>query len=196
MTGSAITPKTRPRRSQSEKPPFPDRTAERFARIVVGSRIFCVVPAPTINGRGLVMMTTGEQARFDLCGRTFMIVEENAPDPEDGDDTDVAARLTGRELQIAILVALDNPVKRIAFKLGIREWTVKEYLRRIFAKLRVRSQAAMVYRCADLLRSLDREGRLVDLVSETTSDQINPRRHNVDWRRENASEVGSGYSSS
>ena len=38
-------------------------------------------------------------------------------------------------------------------KLHISEWTVSTHLRRIFAKLGVRSRAAMVYRCAPLVES-------------------------------------------
>lgn len=66
----------------------------------------------------------------------------------------LAALLTGRELQIATLVAQGLPNKKIAKKLHISEWTVATHLRRIFAKLNVDSRAAMVYCCAPLIQDL------------------------------------------
>lgn len=63
-----------------------------------------------------------------------------------------AATLTGRELQIAALVAEGRVNKQIAAELRISEWTVSTHLRRIFAKLGVDTRAAMVGRCADVLR--------------------------------------------
>jgi len=74
---------------------------------------------------------------------------------------EVASRLTGRELEIAVLVAQGCATKNIAFKLRIREWTVATYLRRIFAKLDVSSRAEMVYRCAPLIN------RVADLTVTT-----------------------------
>jgi DNA-binding CsgD family transcriptional regulator len=61
------------------------------------------------------------------------------------------ARLTGRELQIAAMIAQGNATKNVAYKLRISEWTVGTHLRRIFAKLGVDNRAAMVYRCASLI---------------------------------------------
>lgn len=66
---------------------------------------------------------------------------------------DLRAILSGRELQIATLVAMGCPNKQIANKLHISEWTVATHLRRIFAKLRVESRAAMIYQCATLIRN-------------------------------------------
>ena len=60
--------------------------------------------------------------------------------------------LSERELQIVELVARGKQNKQIAKKLKISEWTVSTHLRRVFAKLKVDSRAAMVYRCASLVR--------------------------------------------
>ncbi|MGF1588730.1 MAG: response regulator transcription factor [Pleurocapsa sp.] len=60
--------------------------------------------------------------------------------------------LSERELQIVDLVAHGKSNKQIARKLKISEWTVSTHLRRIFIKLEVDSRAAMVYRCASLVR--------------------------------------------
>ena len=60
--------------------------------------------------------------------------------------------LSERELQIVELVAHGKSNKQIAKKLKISEWTVSTHLRRVFAKLKVDSRAAMVYCCASLVR--------------------------------------------
>jgi DNA-binding CsgD family transcriptional regulator len=101
-----------------------------------------------------------ERARFTLGDHTFVVVEESVEPLRcvDNHTIDLTERLTGRELQIAMLVALGHPTKRIAFKLCISEWTVSAHLRRIFLKLGVDSRAAMVYCCAPLIQRLDREG--------------------------------------
>jgi DNA-binding NarL/FixJ family response regulator len=51
---------------------------------------------------------------------------------------DFASTLTGREHEIAVLVARGYSVPDIAHKLKISEFTVATYLRRIFNKLGVR----------------------------------------------------------
>ena len=65
--------------------------------------------------------------------------------------SDVATRLTARELQIASLVAIGHSNKIIASNLRISEWTVCSHLRRIFVKLGVDNRAAMVFLCSNLL---------------------------------------------
>ena len=54
--------------------------------------------------------------------------------------------LSPREQEIARMVAEGYPNKTIAAVLDISAWTVCTHLRRIFAKLNVRSRAAMVAR--------------------------------------------------
>ena len=66
---------------------------------------------------------------------------------------EVVSRLSGRELEIAVLVAQGHANKVIAHRLQISEWTVATYLRRIFLKLDVGSRAAMVFRCASLINA-------------------------------------------
>jgi DNA-binding NarL/FixJ family response regulator len=51
---------------------------------------------------------------------------------------DFASKLTGREHEIAVLVARGYRATDIAHKLKISEWTVATHLRRIFNKLGVR----------------------------------------------------------
>jgi DNA-binding CsgD family transcriptional regulator len=54
--------------------------------------------------------------------------------------------LTRRELEVAMLVSEGEGNKQVADRLKLSEWTVSTYLRRIYAKLGVRSRAAMVAR--------------------------------------------------
>lgn len=54
--------------------------------------------------------------------------------------------LSPREGEIARMVAKGYPNKTIASVLEISPWTVSTHLRRLFAKLGVRSRAAMVAR--------------------------------------------------
>jgi DNA-binding CsgD family transcriptional regulator len=57
-----------------------------------------------------------------------------------------AVSLSPREREIARMVAEGYPNKAIAARLHISSWTVSTHLRRTFAKLGVRSRAAMVAR--------------------------------------------------
>jgi DNA-binding CsgD family transcriptional regulator len=57
--------------------------------------------------------------------------------------------LSPREREIASMVAEGCSNKAVAASLGISAWTVAAHLRRIFAKLGVRSRAAMVARVLD-----------------------------------------------
>ena len=61
-------------------------------------------------------------------------------------DIDIADILTKRELQVALLVSKGRVNKQIADQLSLSEWTVATHLRRIYAKLGVRTRAAMVAR--------------------------------------------------
>ena len=56
------------------------------------------------------------------------------------------AHLSPREQEIARMVAEGSPNKTIAAVLDISSWTVCTHMRRMFAKLNVRSRAAMVAR--------------------------------------------------
>lgn len=98
-----------------------------------------------------------EVTRFSTHGKLFIIVGADIADLEQAEVTcDVQSLLTERELQIAALVALGKVNKQIAKQLKISEWTVATYLRRMFAKLRVDSRAALVYRCAPVIRKFQK----------------------------------------
>jgi DNA-binding CsgD family transcriptional regulator len=59
------------------------------------------------------------------------------------------APLSPREREIARMVAEGYPNKTIAAVLEISSWTVSTHLRRVFAKLGVRTRAAMVARALE-----------------------------------------------
>ena len=105
------------------------------------------------DGYNLLELTKNYQeiVRFSVRGRTLAIVEEAPAAELDGDAQNIIARLTGRELQIASMIAQGDATKNVAYKLRISEWTVGTHIRRIFAKLGVDNRAAMVYRCASLI---------------------------------------------
>jgi DNA-binding CsgD family transcriptional regulator len=62
----------------------------------------------------------------------------------------VRIQLSPREQEIVRMVAEGHPNKVIAGVLNISCWTVGTHLRRIFAKLRVNSRAAMVARIREI----------------------------------------------
>jgi DNA-binding CsgD family transcriptional regulator len=117
--------------------------------IALGERRFSIILVPTHSHP-----PRGEEiCRFEVNGLRLAVVAGHDTENAHGVADDLAARLTGRELQIAVLVAQGYATKNIAYHLRISEWTVATYLRRVFAKLNVDSRAAMVYRCAPLINA-------------------------------------------
>ena len=117
--------------------------------ISIGKRKYNIAFASDVPGK----QCSGEICRFVLDGRSLVVAEaaDRGRKVSSGSSDEVASRSTGRELEIAVLVAQGCATKNIAHRLRISEWTVSTYLRRIFAKLGVDSRAAMVYRCASLI---------------------------------------------
>jgi DNA-binding CsgD family transcriptional regulator len=130
-----------------------------LARFVVNQRPFQLVLCHKRH-----KPNAAEVARFSLCGQTLVVVEDRNPDQSDSEIRNIIARLTERELQIAAMVAQGDATKNIAYKLRISEWTVGTHLRRICAKLHVHNRAAMVYRCASLIKN----------VADTASSHCDP----------------------
>lgn len=132
-------------RSQGRATGLRDR---EVGRILLGNRQFSVVVLPEVSRSA----GAGELCRFDLAGQTLAVIDaDDAHEVGEGSEA-LQVRLTGRELEIAVLVARGHANKIIAHRLRISEWTVATYLRRIFLKLGVESRAAMVFRCAALLK--------------------------------------------
>lgn len=121
----------------------------RVAEFRLGARKLSVLP---LADPAAAHLAPGgrELGRFTLQGVVYAIVGELGEAPSSREPTP-AEVLTGRELQIASLVADGLLNKQIADRLQISEWTVCAHLRRIFSKLRVSTRAAMVYRCAGVM---------------------------------------------
>ena len=94
-------------------------------------------------------------SHFEILGQYCAIVE--AKTNSANSQQNLADLLTERELQIATLVSLGRVNKQIARQLHISPWTVATHIRRIFYKLGVDSRAAMVYRCASLIKYVQTE---------------------------------------
>ena len=79
------------------------------------------------------------------CGRRYLVYDarhalaaSRSPAPS------IAEILTRRELQVALLIGEGKCDKEIARHLGISGYTVREHIRRIFAKLNIGRRSAIV----------------------------------------------------
>ncbi|MFY0562797.1 helix-turn-helix domain-containing protein [Archangium lansingense] len=110
-----------------------------------GNHVLLVIPAPPASQR-LLGATELPPSELILDGRRYQLVPVDET-PPDRPVSPAAMSLTERELQIVSLVADGRGNKEIAGTLSISVWTVSTHLRRIFAKLGVKTRAAMVSRC-------------------------------------------------
>ena len=124
------------------------------------------------NGKGRLLAERGAK---NLCG-LFWVGDQAYFVLAQADEADGAANqppamdepwqtLSERETQIAVLVSRGKGTKQIAGFLRISEHTVRSYMRRIFAKLRVSTRPAMVAHLmkssivlADLTQAVPKEG--------------------------------------
>lgn len=137
--------------------------AGRLALGGVGCVVMCVdsvVPehvAGKAGGRLRLIYLPDEIAHFEFGGHRYSLVatppeRAAADDGDDGDDEPnqpsklLHELLTQRELQIVQLISLGFLTKQVADRLSLSEFTVRSYLKSIYAKLRVRSRAALVFR--------------------------------------------------
>jgi len=135
----------------TNSPPFANRVAYGRGQSVNLSKLFEF----SISGESFAVVKLerddeaprAELARFTVQGGVYSVVsdgEARSPEPC------AAQVLTGRELQIAMLVADGLVNKEIADRLHISEWTVCTHVRRIYSKLGVSTRGAMVSRTAAL----------------------------------------------
>ncbi|RUW56204.1 MULTISPECIES: helix-turn-helix transcriptional regulator [unclassified Mesorhizobium] len=79
-----------------------------------------------------------------VCAGTHYLIYDAVYVPATADTPLTAADiLTRRELQIALLIAEGKLDKEIARQLGISGYTVREHIRRIFAKLNIGRRSAI-----------------------------------------------------
>jgi DNA-binding CsgD family transcriptional regulator len=88
----------------------------------------------------------GELGRFKINGAAYAVRRDQRAD--DRASADLARSLTGRELEVAALVAAGRGNKQIAAKLHISEHTVSSYLNRIYSKLGMHNRSAVAARYA------------------------------------------------
>lgn len=90
----------------------------------------------------------GEVAHFEFEGHRYAVVADPGPSAEALANAapDIARVLTSRELQIVQLLCMGYLTKQVADRLRISEFTVRSYLKTVYAKLGVRSRAALVFR--------------------------------------------------
>lgn len=97
----------------------------------------------------------GEVVHFELGGHRWALVAEDADARASADGPGAGGRLheqlTNRELQIVQFICMGLLTKQVADRLHLSEFTVRSYLKTIYAKLGVRSRGAMVYRYAQAL---------------------------------------------
>lgn len=93
-----------------------------------------------------------EIVRFEFEGHRYVLVAEArrrrevAPVADPASSIDIGRLLSSREMQVVQLVCMGFLTKQIADRLHISEFTVRSYLKTIYAKLGVRSRAALVFR--------------------------------------------------
>lgn len=101
------------------------------------------------HSAGADQITSAEQqmvvGRITCAGTHYVIYDADSAMDAGSVETPTAADvLTRRELQIASLIGDGKSDKEIALQLGISCYTVREHIRRIFAKLNIGRRAAIV----------------------------------------------------
>jgi DNA-binding CsgD family transcriptional regulator len=96
-----------------------------------------LLPQPATIDEEVVLSVELEGTHYSLAQRRAR------PTPE-------PVKLSAREREIARLISAGHTNKTVAVVLDISLWTVDTHIRRIFAKLGVRSRSAMVAHLAEL----------------------------------------------
>ncbi|TBW02154.1 LuxR family transcriptional regulator [Azotobacter chroococcum] len=87
-----------------------------------------------------------EVAHFEYAGHRYSLIEASPQraDNKKEEFMDIRSLLTRRELQVVQLVCMGCLTKQVADRLHISEFTVRSYLKSVYAKFGVRSRGAMV----------------------------------------------------
>jgi DNA-binding CsgD family transcriptional regulator len=120
-----------------------------------------------IKGTKRVQLTYAEDeiVHFDFGGHRYVLVADMPghpgavprPDNASAMPSDISTMLSGREMEVVHLVCMGLLTKQVAERLNISEFTVRSYLKTIYAKLGVRSRAALVFRFMKAFSTWDRE---------------------------------------
>lgn len=96
-----------------------------------------LAPRPATVGEEVVLSVDLDGTHYSLAQRRARLSPEQV-------------KLSAREREIARLISAGHTNKTVAAVLEISLWTVDTHIRRIFAKLGVRSRSAMVAQLAEL----------------------------------------------
>jgi DNA-binding CsgD family transcriptional regulator len=119
-------------------------------RFTLAGRAFIAVPRNGGSPVGALLRDSRRGAavgRINCSGTSYTLYE--AEPQESGpaglaEPAPLAEILTRRELQIAMLISDGRCDKEIARNLGISGYTVREHIRRMFAKLKIARRSAIV----------------------------------------------------
>ena len=122
-----------------------------LVRFILAGRTFVAVPRsggsasavdalPGQRGHGAAV------GRITCSGTPYTLYEAEPQEPGTAGPAEppLAEILTSRELQVALLISDGRCDKEIARHLGISGYTVREHIRRMFAKLKISRRSAVV----------------------------------------------------
>ena len=124
-------------RARRVVPPVASPTGDAAVRRELRALLACLALPPTVDGEEEVALVV------ELDGARYTLIREPTP------DAPRAVPLSAREQEIARLISSGHTNKTVAAVLEISLWTVDTHIRRIFAKLGVRSRGAMVGQLAE-----------------------------------------------
>jgi DNA-binding CsgD family transcriptional regulator len=134
-TGRKLDPETRVS-AEGEAAPAHARGADRTAVGLLRALLGELDDPPPESGNQVILQGEVDGVRYTLT--------RHRPQPPESE----LPSLSSREREIARMIAKGYTNKTIAVVLEISTWTVDTHIRRIFAKLRVRSRSAMVAQLA------------------------------------------------
>lgn len=135
MATTAVLLRSSPQGAQQ----IPSRTHGRDREVIQALRLLLgtLTPRPATVEEEVVLSVDLDGTHYSLAQRRARL----SPEP---------VRLSAREQEIARLISAGHTNKTVAAVLDISLWTVDTHIRRIFAKLGVRSRSAMVAHLAEL----------------------------------------------
>ncbi|HEX8224380.1 MAG TPA: LuxR C-terminal-related transcriptional regulator [Allosphingosinicella sp.] len=142
---------TRDRPAAAAVPQPPNGAGPALVRFMLAGHAFVAVPRS--GNAGAVKALLGDRGygaavgRINCSGTPYTLYEAEPQEPGSAVQDEPAALaeiLTRRELQIALLISDGRCDKEIARHLGISGYTVREHIRRMFAKLKIARRSAIV----------------------------------------------------